>query len=425
MRLFGLNAQWLCTIFMASTFIIQVPTGLADPEAMMEPPPYQQRLWSHPTVQEILTQAQMHEALSSSELGLPDPQIILGVDNLPIEDPVFDQVLPSSKVLGFRQQIPSKQLRQTRSDMHDSLVSVHELKAQYQYQKLNAELIAHSVGLARVRQLHNIKTEQLQLYRLMEKDLRGRLEAGQAVYGRLSEIDVKRSMVSQLLNDLHGQRAVIEENLVALVLEVPSVDDLSVEQRPWTRDQGELYPVLIAAAQAQTQATRVKAAQARYRPNVGVQAIYKQREAGDRFTGEDWFSLQATISVPLWSKQNQAPQVRAAQAEHAGARAAQDQTVRYWTAQMAGMQAKIDALALNIQQLKSSVNALEQVIKTAQRHYESGRSALESVLTAQIALLDIKSEMVTQESTYKATIASFNSHIPPQLSPVAGGSHAN
>ncbi len=47
---------------------------------------------------------------------------------------------------------------------------------------------------------------------------------------------------------------------------------------------------------------KIDIAEANFKPSYGIQALYKQREPENNFVGDDWLSVQASISVPLWSK---------------------------------------------------------------------------------------------------------------------------
>jgi len=62
---------------------------------------------SHPSVQRVLEEKEALVFEANGALGLPDPVVSLGVENIPIADPSFDQYLPSSKTIGFSQNIPN------------------------------------------------------------------------------------------------------------------------------------------------------------------------------------------------------------------------------------------------------------------------------------------------------------------------------
>ncbi len=105
--------------------LLAMSTGVAPAQAeTLEV--YTQRLAEHPQVTTILEQSTRLRELSDAEMSLPDPQLIVGVDNMPIEDPAFDRFLPTSKVFGFKQQIPSYELREAKSDKQETLIRASE-----------------------------------------------------------------------------------------------------------------------------------------------------------------------------------------------------------------------------------------------------------------------------------------------------------
>nr|VFJ92278.1 MAG: Outer membrane efflux protein [Candidatus Kentron sp. LFY] len=372
---------------------------------------YLERLARHPQVAQILEERKRFEELSDSEMGLPDPQIIIGVDNVPTENPTFDRFLPTSKVLGFRQQIPNYGLRKAKAKKQQRLSQHQRLMADYTLQRLKAILIGQLAELDKVKTLERLIGKQLKIYGALEEDLEGQLEAGKPLYGRFSEVDVERTRVVQRLNDLEAERVAIEEELIRLVGEVPEVPLPFVPEISWDRETQTLYPVRIAAEGVRVASRNVDVADASFGPNYGIQALYKQRESGGNFPGDDWFSIQATISIPLWYGWNQEPKLRAAKAGKRKAEFAYEDTRREWMKRMATLKAKRDITRSNIALLRERKTALEEMVKAADRNYESGNAPLETVLDAQLDELGIASQLATQRSRHIRLSAQFNSHI--------------
>lgn len=372
---------------------------------------YTRRLAAHPQIAQILEQSTRFKELSEGEMGLPDPQLIIGLDNMPVNNPAFDRFPPTSKVFGFRQRIPAYSLRKARSERQETLSARQQLVAGYTLQRLRAILTHQLTELDKVRTLEDLAGRQLALYRSMEDDLRGRLEAGWPVYGRFSEIDVERTEVEQGLNDLKAERVAVEEALIHLVNEIPAVPLPVVPEIPWHRDGDVLYPVRIAAEDMRVADKDVAAAAAAFGPNYGFQAVYKQRESGSHFAGDDWFSVQATVSIPLWYESSQKPGLRAAEAGRRSAGYAYADTRREWIRRMASLEAARDIALDNIRLLQERKSALREVVAAAERSYESGNAPLETVLDARIDELAIASQLARQRSRHIQLSARFNSHI--------------
>ena len=385
---------------------------------------YLNLLSSHPRVTHILEQGNSFENLAKSELSLPDPQLILGVDNIPFSDPSFDRFLPSSKVIGFRQAIPNPVARKNKASLQKSQSKKQRLMAEYQVQKLRALLTHQLINLKKVSDLVVLFNKQLEIYRLMEKDLRGQLEAGKAVYGRFSEIDVERSDIEQQMNALRAEQVGIQETLIELVGEVPKLTPPEVRVLKWIRDETPLYPNLIANEAITVSKEKIDIAEADFKPNFGVQALYKQRESGKNFSGDDWFSVQASVSIPIWSRSNQTPKLDSANAMMRSAQSAYEQSRRHWNQRMASLAAEQKYALDNIDLFKQKKTSLEEMIAAVERNYESGNATLGHVLDAQINHISIAAKLVAQESRYQNLVVEFNSHIQTEHAS-SGGHHAN
>lgn len=372
---------------------------------------YLQRLKSHPQVATALANSNKYQELSKGEMGLPDPQLILGVDNLPVDDPVFDRFLPSSKVLGFKQAIPSYGLRKAKSEQQKGMSKKQKLFADYTAKRLEAFLITALVELDKVKSLEEYATKQLKYYVELENFLKGQLESGSSVYGRFSEIDVERTEVEQKLNNLKAERDTIEAELIRLVGEVPDITFPNIPIIKWENNAEELYAVTIAKEDIGIASQKIEAADSAFGPNYGIQALYKQREDGSNFAGDDWFSVQATVSVPLWYHWNQKPKLKAAEASKQAAEFSYDDTKRMWQKKLTSLASERDVALSNISLLQEKRDAIREIVAAAERNYEAGNAELESVLDAQIDELTILSQLAQQRSRHMKLSAEFNSHI--------------
>lgn len=372
---------------------------------------YLQRLKSHPQVATALANSDKYQELSKGEMGLPDPQLILGVDNVPVDDPAFDRFLPSSKVLGFRQAIPSYGLRKAKSEKQKGMSVKQKLFADYTIERLEAYLITALVELGKVKSLQEYAGKQLTYYVELENHLKGQLESGSSVYGRFSEIDVERTEVEQKLNNLKAEQATIEAELVRLVGEVPDITFPNIPILSWSDGVEQAYAVLIAKEDIGIASQGIKAADSAFGPNYGLQALYKKREEGSNFAGDDWFSVQATVSVPLWYHWNQKPKLRAAESGKQAAELSYDDMKRMWQKRLTSLASERDVALENISLLQERKDAIREIVASAERNYEAGNAELESVLDAQIDELTILSQLASQRSRHMKLSAEFNSHI--------------
>ncbi len=374
---------------------------------------YVQRLSDHPQVMSILAQSEATRAQAQGELGLPDPTFSIGVDNVPISDPAFDRFLPTSKLIGFNQKIPNPIMLRAKSDKLEQLSEKQKLMANYTAARLRFMLVSKLAEHGAVKTQKKLIKKQLGYYHELEDTFKGQIESGRAVYQRFSEVDVERAEAERKLNDLEAKLTSIEAEFVRLVDEVPEIEMPKIIESNWGKNPNRIYPVLIAAEDVDIARRGIGIADAAFLPNFGVNALYKQREEGQggSFAGDDWFSVQAQITVPLWASQNQKPKLKAAKDRERSAIFAYDDMRRMWVQKMTTLQSARDAAEKNVKVLQDKDHAMSGKIKAAQRNYEAGTAELDGVLLARIDRLNIQAQLAQVKATYASKAAEFNSNI--------------
>ncbi len=372
---------------------------------------YMQRLSEHPQIMSILSQSKSLDEQAQGALGLPDPMLMIGIDNMPISDPAFDRFLPTSKVIGFNQKIPNPALLRAKSGRFEQLSEKQRLMADYTIARLRFMLITKLAEREAVKTQIGLIKKQLGFYHELEDTFKGQIEAGRSVYQRFSEVDVERAEAERKLNDLDAKLISIEAEFVRLIDEIPEIEIPDIINKDW--NENNLYPVLIAAQDIDIAKKSVGIAKAAFLPNFGVNAVYKQREDGQNnsFAGDDWFSVQAQVSIPLWASKNQKPKLRAAKDKERSAHFAYDDMKRQWQQKMIALESLRDAAAKNVKVLQDKDHAMEHKIKAAQRNYEAGSEDLDRVLLAKIDRLNIKAQLAQVKAMHISRAAEFNSNI--------------
>ena len=133
---------------------------------------YMNKLKQHPAIESVLENSKKYKNLARSEMGLPDPVLILGVDNVPVSDPSFNQFLPTAKVYGFRQQIPRYSLRKAKSNKQVVLSKKQRLIANYSLNRLEAYFITSLYEYDKIKKLESIFQKQIKYYKELENNLR-------------------------------------------------------------------------------------------------------------------------------------------------------------------------------------------------------------------------------------------------------------
>lgn len=374
---------------------------------------YLQRLSEHPQVQSILAESSAASAQAKGERGLPNPILMFGVDNVPVSDPAFDRFLPTSKVIGFSQKIPNPFMRGAKSRKYEQLSEKQRLIARYTEARLEYMLLSKLAEYESVKRQQHLIEHQLDLYKELENTLHGQIQAGRAVYQRFSEIDVERAEAEKMLNDLNAKRSDIEAEFVRLIDEVPDIEVPEIDAVEWENAPDHLYPVSIAEQDIELANKDVSIAGTAFLPDFGVNAVYKQRESGRNgtFSGEDWFSVQAQISIPLWAPGNQMPKLTAAKERKRSAQLAYDDIRRTWMQQMTSIRNAREAAAANIKVLNEKERAMSGKIKASERNYEAGTDDLDRVLFAKIDRLNIQAQIAKVKAMHIARMAEYNSNI--------------
>lgn len=376
------------------------------------------RLRNHPALQALdyLVDAERERAIAAR--ALPDPVISVGVNNLPVRDPSFDTYLPTAKVIGVRQQIPSGAERDARSLAASRRSAESRALADARFAELRRDLLIQLVDKQRVAQqralLEQRDAKLLELTGVVEVEV----DAGRPVVFRLAEIDAERAEVARLLIDLAGLEAGLDARFIELVGEVPTpvpaLSALPIASREWSGDAAEFYAVQMADAAADVADAGVDQAAAAWKPEWGLQLTYQQREpgsgrVGSNFAGDDWVTGLVTFNVPVWGRQSKAPALRAAQANRSAARSRSAAAARTAAAQYASLLASRRAAEASVEALQQRIIALESRVVSQLVIYESGVGDYGPIIDGELAILRLRADIVAAEARAAAAAATIDS----------------
>lgn len=367
---------------------------------------YIQRLSKHPQVESILSKSESINMESLGELGLPDPTLMVGAKNMPISEPGFDRFLPTSKVIGFSQNIPNSITRNAKSEKLQQVSKKQKLIAEYTKERLYFILITKMAEYKSLKTQKNLTEQQLEHYKTLEKIYKSQIESGKPVYKRFSEVDIERAKSELKLNNLETKIISIQAEFIRLINEVPEIKTPKILDQNWDQNPSSLYPVMIAAQDISITQKDVKIADADFLPNFGLDASYKKSD-----DNKGGLTVQAKVSIPLWASQNQEPKLKAAEARESSARFAYNDARRLWTQELISLQSIRDATAKNIKVLKEQDKAIKSKIEATKRNYEAGTEDLDSVILAKIVRLNIQIQLTQAKSAYISKAAEVNSYI--------------
>jgi cobalt-zinc-cadmium efflux system outer membrane protein len=336
------------------------------------------------------------EAEASRAGALPDPMLMVGIENLPVTggdafDPTVEDM--TMKRIGVRQEFPAAAKRNARRSL--ALRQVDEARAQAIAERLAVQRAAADAWIDAWAAGHEVKAlEQLhEQARLAAKLARARAGGGS---GSLADALAVEAAGLELENELEAARGRRNEALSTLRRWVPGAGIPAPEDRPafdglpLSRVQmqarvEEAAPLLGSGARVETAAAALDAARAEKRPDWSLTAAYGQRDR-DR---SDMLSVEVGIALPLFQRTRQDRGVLARQAEYRQALALRDDDTR-------ALVAEVDAAFARWEALKRQVSLYEQRLLplardrgvTALAAYRAG-GELQAWLDARTAELDI------------------------------------
>ncbi|OED39802.1 hypothetical protein AB833_13775 [Chromatiales bacterium (ex Bugula neritina AB1)] len=366
-------------------------------------------LRDHPALLALENRKQALLERSQATLALPDPTVSLGINNISISSPSFDEFLPTNKLIGIRQEFPSRKGRSARADQALAQSEAIDLMVTAKRESLVAEVVEHLIEKRRINQQIDLARERLLKYDQLTEVVQSEIEAGNPSVFRLPEIDAERARVSGLINNLNAQTLEHDAKLIALTGDVPGLNVPAMSAIDWSGAYEQFHAVRIAQAELKSVSESLTIADALRFKRWGVQLAYQQRESGENFKGDDWVSGQVFFSAPLWYRQSQAPEQRAAEASVEAARQslllAQRDALANYTAFNARLQASVE----NINLLQQEVNAIQDKIETQMISYEAGIGYFAPIVDGDIALLKLRAELIAEHTTVDIYAARINS----------------
>ena len=289
------------------------------------------------------------EADASAAGALPDPVLVVGIENLPVTggdalDPSADDM--TMKQFGLRQEFPAAGKRSARRALAQR--QVDEARTQAVVEGLTVRRAAADAWIAAWAVEHEVHaSEQLrEQARLAAKLARARAGGG----GSLSEALAAEAAALELENQLEEAKARRDSALAALRRWVPGTQEVAMQNPefgtlPFTQAQllarlDGLAPLLGGSARAEKAAAAIDVARADKRSDWSITAAYGQRDR-DR---SDMLSVEVEIALPWFQRGRTDSGVLAREAEYQQALALRDDERRALAADIEAAFARWEAL---------------------------------------------------------------------------------
>lgn len=346
-------------------------------------------------------------AVAPSAGRLPDPELVAGVDNLPVntaESFSFTRDFMTMRKIGVMQSFPSGEKRRLQGERAQGQIAVAHgewLKARYDTARATADAwIANAVDQESLARLKALEPEvRVQADAARAALASGRTSAAEALGGQsLSALledrilALEEDQAMQQAELAHWIGADAQRPLAGIPVEVelhttPEALLADVPRHP------PLAPVVARLAEAQTE---VELARADKRPDWSAEFDYAQR--GPDFS--NMISLEFHVSLPLFGEHRQNPVIAEKLALMRAQEARRDEEVRMHTAELASDLAQ---WRLGRERLKRYAAELLPLARDRSRaavaSYSAGRGDLRNTVDALAQEIDTQLAYVQLEGS--------------------------
>lgn len=338
------------------------------------------------------------QAQAVSAGRLPDPELVLGLDNLPTTGAdawSFDRDFMTMKKTGVMQAFPNRAKR--FSQRARAAASVELAESQSQQTRLETakavaiawiDAYAADLVLTKLQALKPEVTLQAQAARAALASGRGSTVDALAAQDAIGELDSRLLDAQREVRVARAELARwIGEGADQALADAPGLRELPTSREQLFASLDRHGALLTFGAERALAQSEIELARAEKRPDWSAELSYAQR--GDAFS--DMVSLQFRVGLPLFSRYRQDPMVRAKRAELSQLEADREARLRMHTAEITRELAAWDAARQRIDLYERERMPLaRQRSQAALAGFQAGRVEFVSVLTSQVSEIEIQ-----------------------------------
>lgn len=352
---------------------------------------------------QLQAQAAAIEAAQSESISagrLPDPELVLGIDNVPATGAdawSLDRDFMTMRKLGVMQSFPNGRKRASQRERAGATVSVVRRKAEQTRLEIarataDAWIAAHTAAYL------------LEELRMLKEEVGLQADAARAAFasGRGSAVDAltAESATSELADRIlqaESESAAaraefarwIGEDAQRELAAMPAFDELPVPREQLHASLHRHASLLTLDAQLALAQSEIDLARAEKRPDWSAQLAYADR--GAAFS--DMVSLEFRVELPLFSRYRQDPTIRAKRAELAQLEAEREAELRMHAAEVTSALAAWDAMSKRVDLFeRERLPLARQRSQAALAGFQSGRIGLDDVLASHVAEIELQQD---------------------------------
>ena len=363
---------------------------------------------------DIAAQAATVAAARSASVSagrLPDPQLNVGIENLPVTGPdqwSLTRDFMTMRKIGVMQELPNRAKRRAQTDAAAANIARAEAERRVSILTVRrdaARAWLNRYYLERRGALFEALNRENQLFaQTVQAQLAGGrgMPADTVIPGQeAAEIADQRD---ELAAEIAKSKAVLKRWVGAaaedpLQGEPPALTLDSQHLREHVHEHPDLAVFVPMAQMAQAQ---VHEAEATKRPDWGVELAYGRRGAAY----SDMVTLQFTVGLPLFSRTRQDPTIQGKRQELARVESERDAMLREHTEELEGDLAEYEVVTRQLSRLRDvHLPLARQKVDYQFASYRAGKADLNSVLAARRELILQRLKEIELEGKHAAVAA--------------------
>ena len=361
------------------------------------------------TAQDAKIQAASSAAIPAGEL--PDPKLLLGVQNYPIGGPdrwSIDQDFMTMRMVGVSQEMPNSAKRKARVEVADAAIDRAAAERRVERLKVRQATALAWINSYSVERKDALFQDFYKENRLLADTVRAQIAGGRAQPADAVTPKQEAAQLEEQQDDLIRQRAQARAALKRWI--GPAANDKPVGSLPeWPVEASDYshklqhHPELAAFAPMTREAqAKVREAEAEKQSDWSWEVDYQNR--GRQFG--DMVSVQFSWDLPLFPDSRQNPKIAAKHAELNQLEAEREALSREHTQQLEDELADYERLNRAVHRTQDSLLPLaKEKVELSMASYRAGKGDLNSVVAARRELIEARLKQIDVEEQRALTSA--------------------
>ncbi|MCH5653901.1 TolC family protein [Pseudomonas syringae] len=361
------------------------------------------------TAQDAKIQAASSAAIPAGEL--PDPKLLLGVQNYPIGGPdrwSIDQDFMTMRMVGVSQEMPNSAKRKARVEVADAAIDRAAAERRVERLKVRQATALAWINSYSVERKDTLFQDFYKENRLLADTVRAQIAGGRAQPADAVTPKQEAAQLEEQQDDLIRQRAQARAALKRWIgpaangKPLGSLPEWPVEASGYSH-KVQHHPELAAFAPMTREAqARVREAEAEKRSDWSWEVDYQHR--GREFG--DMVSVQFSWDLPLFPDSRQNPKIAAKHAELNQLEAEREVLSREHTQQLEDDLADYERLNRAVHRAQTSLLPLaKEKVELTMASYRAGKGDLNSVVAARRELIEARLKQIDVEEQRALTSA--------------------